>query len=417
MTTFENLLGGPRERVRGLPPRVVDLLVVAVVGVLTASDAAVNDPGYRQADRFTWLLLAVSLLALAARRAWPVAAAAVTGAACAGWALYGHIGELLNLPFIVALYTVAVGGSRWRTLVTGLAASLGSGAVAFAVGQDVANPQGLPVLEMLWPLVPLLLGTVVRTRRLLLHEYAARAARAEEEREREAERRVHAERVRIARELHDIVAHTVAAMTVQAGVALDALDVKPEVSRRAMRQVRESGKEAVRELRSTVTVLRGSGSGSYGEGGDGSEGEPRGAAPGLGELPALVGRFTGSGIAVTLTREGPEEGLSPVTGLTAYRIVQEALTNVVRHSGARHAEVSTARSGDALTVEVVDDGDGPPAGPALPGGFGLVGIRERAAAAGGSVAHGPAPGGGFRVSARLPVRATDHGLVGEGRRA
>ncbi|MFG3254837.1 sensor histidine kinase [Streptomyces sp. NPDC048172] len=414
MTTFESLLGGlrdrPWDRVRALPRRTVDLLVVAVVGALTASDAAVNDPGYRQADRFTWLLLAVSLLALLGRRRWPVPVVVVTGAACAGWALYGHIGELLNLPVLVALYTLAADGSRRRTLLTGLAASLTSGAVAFAVGQDVANPQGLPVLEMLWPLVPLLLGAVVRTRRQLLDAYAARAARAEEEREREAERRVHAERVRIARELHDIVAHTVAAMTVQAGVALDALDVRPELSRQAMRQVRDSGKEAVRELRSTVTVLRA----------NDRDGEPRAAAPGLGELPALVARFEGGGLTVALTREGPEEGLSAVTGLTAYRIVQEALTNVVRHSGARHAAVSTARRDGSLTVEVVDDGDGPPEAPApaAPGGFGLVGMRERAAAAGGAVEHGPAPGGGFRVRARLPVHvATEHELIGEGRRA
>ncbi|WP_329391589.1 sensor histidine kinase [Streptomyces sp. NBC_01716] len=155
----------------------------------------------------------------------------VTGAACAGWALYGHIGELLNLPVIVALYTVAVQGDRRRTVWTGAVAAVVSGTVALLVGH----------------VVPVLLGEAVRTRRELLHEYEARAARAEEDREREAARRVHEERVRIARELHDIVAHTVTAMTVQAGVALDALDARPEISRKAMRQVRDSGKEAVRE--------------------------------------------------------------------------------------------------------------------------------------------------------------------------
>ncbi|MFJ6822829.1 histidine kinase dimerization/phosphoacceptor domain-containing protein [Streptomyces niveus] len=155
-----------------MPPITADLPVAAGVALFTASDAAVNDPEHRQADAFTWLLVAV------------------TGAACAGWALYGHIGELLNLPVIVALYTVAVPGDRRRTVWT----------VAVAA------------------------------------------------------RRVHEERVRIARELHDIVAHTVTAMTVWAGVALD---TRPEISRKAMRQVRDSGREAVRELRATVTVLRG----------------------------------------------------------------------------------------------------------------------------------------------------------------
>jgi hypothetical protein len=223
VTSFDGLV----ERARSLSPLTADLLVVAVVGLFTASDAASNDPDYQQADGLTWLLLAVSLIALVWRRRWPVPVAVVTGAACAGWALHGHIGELLNLPVIVALYTVAVLGDRRRTLWTGLVASLVSGAVALRVGRDVANPQGLPVLEMIWPLVPLLLGEVIRTRRQLMDEYAARAVRAEEEREREAARRVHEERLRIARELHDIVAHTVTAMTVQAGVALDALDTRP----------------------------------------------------------------------------------------------------------------------------------------------------------------------------------------------
>ncbi len=176
-------------RVRAVPPLATDLAVVAVVGLFTASDVAVNDPGYRQDDALTWALLAVSLAALVFRRRRPVPVACVTGAACAGWALHGHIGELLNLPVIVALYTVAVLGDRRRTLWTGLVAATVSGVVALIVGRDVVNPQGLPVLEMVWPLVPLLLGEAVRTRRELLAEYAARAERAEEEREREAARR------------------------------------------------------------------------------------------------------------------------------------------------------------------------------------------------------------------------------------
>ncbi|MEU9896586.1 sensor histidine kinase [Streptomyces phaeochromogenes] len=408
MTSFDGLV----ERARSLSPLTADLLVVAVVGLFTASDAASNDPDYQQADGLTWLLLAISLTALVWRRRWPVPVAIVTGAACAGWALHGHIGELLNLPVIVALYTVAVLGDRRRTLWTGLVASLVSGAVALRVGRDVANPQGLPVLEMIWPLVPLLLGEVIRTRRQLMDEYAARAVRAEEEREREAARRVHEERLRIARELHDIVAHTVTAMTVQAGVALDALDTRPEISRQAMRQVRDSGKEAVGELRATVTVLRD------------HDSETTAPAPGLAQLPELVGRFTDSGVEAALRHDGTADGLSPMVELAAYRIVQEALTNVVKHSGARHAAVSVARHGDRLSVEIADDGPpsrteppsqpgptpqtrppssvGPPSQQAAEG-FGLVGMRERAAAVGGSIEYGPVPGGGFRVRAVLPV--------------
>ncbi len=394
VTTLDRFTG----RLRGLSPRSVDFLVVAVVAWFTGLDAASNDPDYRQADWLTWLLLAVSLLALVWRRRWPVAVTVVTGAACAGWALYGHIGELLNLPVIVALYTVAVQGDRRRTLWTGLIASFTSGAVALWVGNDVVNPQGLAVLEMLWPLVPLLLGEVVRTRRQLQAEYADRAARAEEDREREATRRVHEERVRIARDLHDVVAHTVTAMTVQAGVALDAFDVRPEVARHAMRQVRAAGKEAVRELRATVTVLRE------------PEGDPVDPVPGIERLAELVDRFAGGTLQITLRQENGSGGVRPVVGLAAYRIVQEALTNVVKHSGARHAVVSVVEDGDRLMVEVVDDG--PSTTPSASGGFGLVGMRERAAAAGGRIDCGPLAGGGFRVRAELPARGGDGGNDG-----
>lgn len=362
--------------------------MVAVVGLFTGSDLAVNDPGCRQADALSWALFALSLAALVVRRRRPVPVACVTGAAYAGWALYGHIGELLNLPVIVALYTVAVLGDRRRTLWAGVTAAVVSEAVALIVGRDVANPQGLPVLEMIWPLVPLLLGEAVRTRRELLAEYAARADRAEAEREREAARRVRQERVRLAREIHDILAHTVSAMTVQAGVALDALDTAPEVSRRAMTQVRASGKEAVRELRATLSVLR--------------ETESTAPAPRLGELPGLVEGVEAGGVRVTLRRE-PSGGAYPgVVETTAYRIVQEALTNVVKHSGAGRVAVSLTGADAHLEIEIVDDGPPRPE-PSTGEGYGLIGMRERVPAVGGTLTYGPVPGGGFRVHAVLPA--------------
>ncbi|MEV0122844.1 sensor histidine kinase [Streptomyces sp. NPDC050703] len=403
MTVLDQLTGGLRQ----LPAPVADLSAAAAVGVLAGADAAVNDAGHRQADQVTWLLLALSLVALVWRRRWPLPVAGVTGAACAGWALYGHIGELLNLPVMLALYTVAVLGDRRRTVCAGVAAALVSGAVALRVGPAV-NPQGLLFLEVLWPLVPLLLGEAVRMRRQLLRAYAARAARAEEDREREAARRVREERVRMARELHDIVAHTVTAMTVQAGVALDAFDVRPEVSRRAMRQVRESGKEAVRELRTAVTVLR--------DGEGGAVGPVPG--PGPGSIDDLVSRFAESGPHVTLRGEGAAasgDGMPAAAGLAAYRIVQEALTNAVRHANARQVTVTLVREEGQLVVEVVDDG--PPAEErgrhaAAGGGMGLIGMRERAQALGGSLDHGPVPGGGFRVRALLPADDDDSGRRG-----
>ncbi|MEU0306882.1 sensor histidine kinase [Streptomyces cyaneofuscatus] len=395
MMTFARLAA----RVRALPPLAADLAVVAVVGLFTASDVAVNDPGYRQDDALTWALLAVSLAALVFRRRRPVPVTCVTGAACAGWALHGHIGELLNLPVIVALYTVAVLGDRRRTLWTGLVAATASGVVALIVGRDVVNPQGLPVLEMVWPLVPLLLGEVVRTRRELLAEYAARAERAEEEREREAALRVRRERVRVAREIHDILAHTVSAMTVQAGVALDALDTAPEVSRRAMTQVRASGKEAVRELRATLSVLR--------------ETESTAPAPRLDQLAELVEGVEAGGVQVALRRTPSGAAYPAVVEATAYRIVQEALTNVVKHSGAGRVAASLTGTDSALHIEIVDDGplrsEPSTADADAAGGFGLIGMRERVLALGGTLAYGPVPGGGFRVHAVLPTEGTTGG--------
>lgn len=269
--------------------------------------------------------------------------------------------------------------------------------VGLIVGRDVVNPQGLPVLEMVWPLVPLLLGEVVRTRRELLAEYAARAERAEEEREREAALRVRRERVRVAREIHDILAHTVSAMTVQAGVALDALDTAPEVSRRAMTQVRASGKEAVRELRATLSVLR--------------ETESTAPAPRLDQLAELVEGVEAGGVRVALRRTPSGAAYPAVVEATAYRIVQEALTNVVKHSGAGRVAASLTGTDTALHIEIVDDGPprSEPSAPDAADGFGLIGMRERVLALGGTLAYGPVPGGGFRVHAVLPTEGTTGG--------
>lgn len=238
-------------------------------------------------------------------------------------------------------------------------------------------------------------------------EYADRAARAEAERDREARLRVARERVRIARELHDVVAHTVSAMTVQAALALDALDARPEVARQAMRQVRTSGKEAVRELRAAVGVLR--------------QGEPDAQpAPRLAELAELAERVRATGLRVTLRTPGTDaEGgdaggeLPPLVELAAYRIVQEALTNVLKHADARQVAVSVVRGAgggeERLVVEVVDDGTAAVGAGHVGDGYGLIGMRERAVGVGGTVVAGPVADGGWRVSAVLPVHGAGAG--------
>ncbi|WP_243745158.1 histidine kinase dimerization/phosphoacceptor domain-containing protein, partial [Streptomyces hainanensis] len=265
---------------------LLSLALTFGVGCLTAADLASNVPGTREDDWFSWLVYAVSMVGLLAHRVRPMTSAAVAGAGCVVWTLHGHIGELLNLPAMVALYHVALAGDRRRSLWVGALAALLAGGAAVAAGQEEGSAVPSPVLEMVVPLVPLLLGEAVRGRRELVRHALA-------EREREAERRVREERMRIARELHDIVAHTVSAMTVHAGVALEALDRRPEVARTALRQVRESGREAVAELRATVTVLREAGPAA-----------PVGPAPGLDQLPELVERLAGGALRVTLRRAG-----------------------------------------------------------------------------------------------------------------
>jgi signal transduction histidine kinase len=319
--------------------------------------------------------------------------AIVCGLALTAWYLLGHHGEALNLPTIVALYTIAVQGDRRRTLIVGAVAVAWSAAVAYSV-EEAANA---PILEMAWPVVALLFGENVRNRRELLDEYARRARYAELDRERESRRRVEEERLRIAREFHDVVAHTVTAMNVQTGVAIDAFDVRPDVAKRALQQVRASGREALQELRATVAVLRD----------DSAEGSTQ-PAPNTGQLDELVALTQRAGLNVTLELDTGDRTLPSVVELAAYRIVQEALTNVIRHAEARNAAVSVACENDSLVVDVVDDGvtsngRAPDKRESSREGYGLTGMTERAAAIGGRLEHGPVSGGGFRVHAVLPL--------------
>ena len=377
----------------------VDVAVAAVVAALTGIDAWWNQPGTREADWLTYLLLVVSVVAVLARRRRPVVVAVICMAALTSWYVLGHRGELLNLPSMVALYTVAVQSARRRTVLIGLVAVAWSAGLGWVAG----GRSSAPVADMLWPAVALLLGEVVRGRRELLAEFAVREAGAAADREREAHRRVQQERLRLAREFHDVVAHTVAAVNVQTGVAVAAFDQRPDAARAALASARASSRDALRELRATVALLR-----------DAAPGDSIDPAPRLGQLDELVARTNGAGLSVSLHRETGGRELPAVVELATYRIVQEALTNVIRHADADAAAVSVTCGSDAGVVEATDDGTG--AGDhrprplvadssrsAGPGGYGLTGMAERAAAIGGRVQWGPVPGGGFRVHAVLPV--------------
>ncbi|MFG2830331.1 histidine kinase [Streptomyces sp. NPDC048434] len=239
-----------------------------------------------------------------------------------------------------------------------------------------------------WVVAVVALSELVRVRREQLAK--ARAERAAAER-----RRADEERLRIARELHDVLAHSISVINVQAGVGLALLDSDPEQARSALTTIKDASKEALGEVRQVLDTLRTPGD------------APRSPAPGLDRLPELTEQAASAGLAVAVSTEGAPAALPPGTDLAAFRIVQEALTNIVRHSGSRTARVLLAHTPGALEIRVDDDGpatseaDGPTGG-----GNGLVGMRERAAALGGSVEAGPRPDGGFRVLARIPLPGT-----------
>ena len=380
-------------------PWLADLAVAGVFGIFAVfgtSQSGQEGHGQRRLDWLGWGLLAVAAAALAARRRWPAAVLLVTAAAVAvSVALRYPTGPIWLTP-LIALYTAAATGRRALAL-------LAAGALAAALGAwlllapDPGTPAELGA-SLLMVALALAMGEVTRGRRDYLAEAERRAVEAERTREETARRRANEERLRLARDLHDITAHTIAVIAIQAGVADEALDHCqgcPERAREAVRAIRASSREAMAELKATVTTLR-----------EGAA--PRGPLPGLDQLDELVGMAAGAGVRVKLAVTGAARQLPPPIDLTAYRIVQESLTNVLRHARATSATVRVRYQPDAVEVEVDDDGRGsgpPPAGAAAPGvaGHGLAVMAERAAAVGGRLQAGPRPARGFRVHARLPL--------------
>jgi signal transduction histidine kinase len=293
------------------------------------------------------------------------------------------------LAAMVCVYTLVRQGSR-PALLAGLAV-LAAAVGTTAVLQGRAAP--FTPFEFVYPLVYFGLagglGALVRQRALRLTAVQERATVLEGALAREAELAAAEERTRIARELHDVVAHGLSLMVVQAEAAEELLARSPADAAEPLRRVQTTGRQSLAEMRRLLGVLR-------------VDGAPAGTAPqpGLHRLPELVREAADLGLPVGLTTTGDLAGLPAGLQLAAYRIVQEALTNTRRHSGARTAHITVDRTDDAVRIDVTDDGRGPVgSGP----GHGLIGMRERAAMYGGELHTGPAPGGGFRVLAVLPT--------------
>lgn len=374
----------------------VDLVAAGLTVVLMALFAlsAADEPGNdRPLDAIAVGLLVSATALLLAHRRFPGPMALAILALNFWWHAAGYASEAINVPTVLAYFSVGLTGRRpvqWG--VGALTAVLLVGSVAVTGG-----PWTTLIDAIGWTAAAILLGEVVRSRGELLAHYAERAERAEAERDLEAERRVAEERLRIARELHDVLAHTVSVMAVQAEVAADALDRAPATgatpeARAAVGAIRAAGLDAMAEVRATVSILRGA---------DPALGTA--PAPGLARLDELIETARAAGLEVTLDWSPPDGPLPPMVGLTAYRVVQEALTNVVRHAGASCVRVRMRRDGPSLVVEVTDDGQASGATATPAAGLGLRGMAERVSSLGGTLDAGPRPGGGFRVRAALPV--------------
>jgi signal transduction histidine kinase len=365
-------------------------VTVAVGAVIAVSISVATEPGSRPVDAGAYVLGVAMALPLLVRRRWPLAVLLVISVLLFGYYTV-YPGFAPSPVLAVPLYTAALAGRLgWAIGVPVFYFSVGYLVVSLKRSDPYITFAGfLPHIALC--AVVVLLAEVIRSRRALAEETQERLRQAEQDRERESARRVAEERVRIARELHDTVAHSMATITVQAGSALHVLGDRPDNVRTALTAIRDTSRGALQELRATLGVLR-----------DGAESQSYGSA-GLDRLPALVDAVRAAGVPVTLHVTGRVVPLESSADHTAYRILQESLTNVLRHGGTEvRARIRMAYDPMGLAIEVTDDGAGGSGPWGGEGGHGLDGMRERAESVGGTLTAGPRPGGGFVVSARLP---------------
>ncbi|MFF6954237.1 sensor histidine kinase [Streptomyces iakyrus] len=347
----------------------------------------------RTPDPLSLLLMTLGAAALVFRRRAPMAVLAVTGALSVIESVTGDPRAPVAMSAVIALYTVASTTDRPTTWRVGLLTMTVLTGAAMAAGPLPWYAQeNLGIFA--WTGIGATAGDAVRSRRAFVQAIRERAEKAERTREEEARRRVAEERLRIARDLHDVVAHHIALVNVQAGVAAHVMDKRPDQAKEALAHVREASRSALNELRATVGLLRQSGDPEA----------PTEPAPGLDRLDELTGTFRSAGLHIEVARADQDTSLPAAVDLAAYRIIQEALTNVQKHAGPQaKAEVSVVRVGPNIEITVLDDGSGEHE-TQDGGGHGLLGMRERVTALRGTLTTGPRYGGGFRVHAILPVK-------------
>jgi signal transduction histidine kinase len=388
------------------PAWVIDT-AIAVAATLAAVWAAIV-PGYHDgpyivhpgglphpafpAGPSAWVVLGIALTTapLAFRRRYPATAFGVIFAAVL--VTHDHVTTVTFAAVIFAAYSaVLYSRFRWAALL-----AVGTAAVIATAAFPNTTPQVPARFTALLVLVPATaVALVMRGWRQRAGDSAERLRKVQAEHEAQTRRAVEAERARIAGELHDVVTHNVSVMVVQAGAARSVLDSSPDDAREALLAVEASGRTAMSELRHLLGLLAPAG----------GEEDLLVPQPGVARVPALVERVRAAGLSVELSVTGARD-LPPGVDLAAYRVVQEALTNVIKHAGPSRAAAVLEYRPDDLLITVTDDGH-PVTGPGGPGGRGLIGLRERIGLYGGELDAGPRPGGGWRVRARIPVEGLE----------
>lgn len=358
------------------------LLALALLIAAIAAGATLPGPlptGWRLA------LLAAAALPFSWLRRWPMATLIASSLPVVALLTLGEGTAVIGAALFLAAYTVAAHCPGW---LTGLAAGY---CALVLVAVSVLAPErfgwGVATTNLALFAGAFGLGRAARSRARTVQLLAERVAEAEQARTTAAEAAVTAERLRIARELHDVVGHSLGVIALQAGVGARVVDTDPAAARAALQAVAERSRESLQEVRQILGALR-------------EPTEDPAGAPGLAELPGLIDEFAAAGLAVAVTTVGDPRPLPPAMDLTAYRILQEALTNVLRHSQAGRAQVEVGYLADTVRLTVTDPG--PAAAEHPGGGHGQIGMRERVAVWGGTLRCGPRPEGGYQVVAELP---------------
>jgi signal transduction histidine kinase len=398
-------------RVRGLHPTLADGLLAALVTLLglpqlfiISDDLAKLDVHFRSTDALAVLLTLAQSIPLVWRRRAPGAVLTVTGLAALAHLAIGYRPTWAEFGVLVALYTVAA-HRPWRRSA-GAAALVAVGLAVYAVVAIRRYPSLADEAAQGWVAsyvqfgAAWFLGNVQRKRLAYTAELEALNAQLAQEQELRSRWAVAEERGRIARELHDVVAHSVSVMVVQAGAARRSVAANPAQATTALTQIESTGRQALTEMRRLLGLLRDD---------EATDAVTLAPQPSLAHLESLVGAAREAGLPVEVAIEGDPRPLPASVDLSAYRIVQEALTNSLKHAGPARASVRICYGREVLEIQVWDDGargapaprhgNGQPAG----GGHGLIGMRERVALFGGTLEAGARPGGGFRVAARLPL--------------